>query len=297
MELEKILDALSTIHSDLNEGSFFVKIFTLVSQRRKSILSKDADNLKRVCTEEYDELSRRLDRSKLQESCSVRNILKTRRLANLLINDKGELSLPLLSKAITLLTENLYSIGPNRQHDSVRQEYLLKALLLVQDNKEIQRQLKNIGKPYSNKIADQMIIDTLQLPEKTPISDAHARRAALSAFICYLRQNVGSCFATAPCIVVHNEQPLQFLIDINELLSAGRLKRTWSGIEYSVPLSPTWGAGDLKRIVLVSKGDLWLSPGLIAACEATRLINPEETLQEKTDRLKMLVYSVTERDG
>ena len=72
---------LSAIHYDLNDGNFFVKIFTLVSQRRKRALAKDADNLRRVCTEEYDELSRRLDRSKLQESCSVRNILKTRRFS------------------------------------------------------------------------------------------------------------------------------------------------------------------------------------------------------------------------
>ena len=203
----------------------------------------------------------------------------------------------LLSKAITLLSQNLYSLGPDRQHDSVRQEYLIKALQLTQDNKEVQRQLKNIGKPYSNKIADQIIVDALQLPEKTPISDAHARRAALSALICYLRQNVGSCFATAPCIVVHDEQPLQFLIDINELLSTGRLKRTWGGVEYSVPLSPTWGSGDLKRIILVSKSDLWLSPGLIAACEVTGLLNPEETLQERSEKLKMLVYSFLDQEA
>lgn len=297
VNLEKILDILASIHSDVNEGNFFVKIFTHVSQARKRAIAKDADNLKRVCIEEYDDLSRRLDKSKLQESCSVRNILKTRRLANLLINDKGELNMPLLNKAITLLSQNLYSIGPERQHDSIRQEFLLKTLQLIQDNKEIQRQLKNIGKPYSNKIADQMIVDTLQLPEKTVISDAHARRAALSAFICYLRQNVGSCFATAPCIVVHDEQPLRFLIDINELLSTGRLKRTWGGVEYSVPLSPTWGSGDLKRIVLVSRGDLWFSPGLIAACEATGLINPDETLPEKCDKLKILIYSILRQEN
>lgn len=295
MDFEKILDILSSIHSDLNKGNFFVRIFTLVSQRRKRALSKNADNLRRVCSEEYDELSRRLDRSKIQESCSVRNILRTRRLANLLINDKGELNLALLNKAINLLSDHLYSIGPNRQHDSPRQEYLLKALRLVQNNKEVNRLLKNIGKPHSNKIADQLIKDTLQLPEKTPISDAHAKRAALASLICYLRQNIGSCFATAPCIVVHDEQPVQFLTDINELLNAGRLKRTWSGVEYSVPLSPTWGAGDLKRVVLLSQGDLWLSPGLLAACEASGLISSEETLPEKTAKLKLLVSNALEK--
>ena len=55
--------------------------------------------------------------------------------------------MPLLNKAINLLSQNLYSIGPDRQHDSVRQEHLLKTLQLVQDNKDIQRQLKSIGRP------------------------------------------------------------------------------------------------------------------------------------------------------
>lgn len=289
MDLEKLFTLLSSTQLDIKGRNFFAKIFSHISKRRKHILSKDADNLRRVCTEEYDELSRRLDLSKLQESCAVRNILKTRRLANLLINDKGELNLPLLNKAIQLLTENLYSIGPDRQYDSLRQETLLNSLMMVRDNKEIQKQLKNIGKPYSNKIADQMISDTLQLSEKLPITDAHARRAALSALLCYLRQNVGSCFATAPCIVVHDEQPLQFLMDINELLSTGRLKRTWGGIEYSVPLSPTWGSGDLKRLVQVFKNDLRHSPGLITAFEKIGLMERDLSLEEKSKTLNHLI--------
>lgn len=292
MEVHKILEAIRSLKYNLNDGSFFIKVFTLISQRRKKILAKDADNMRRVCTEEYDDLSRRVDLSKLQESCSVRNILKTRRLANLLINDKGDLNMPLLNKAIQLLSENLFSLGPDRQHDSVRQDHLLRSLILIQNNKEIQRQLKNIGKPHSNKIAEQIISDTLQLSEKTVISDAHARRAVLSSLICYLRQNVGSCFATAPCIVVHDEQPLQFLTDVNELLSTGRLKRTWAGAEYAVPLSPTWGSGDLKRMIQINKVPLWLSPGLIAATTASGLISADDDHHNQTARLETLIKAI-----
>jgi hypothetical protein len=288
LDFDKIKETLSSYQHDLNDGHLYAKIFTLISQRRKTALAKDADNIKRVCAEEYDELSRRLDHSKLQESCSVRNVLKTRRLANLLINDKGELNLPLLLKVIQLTSENLYSFGPERQHDAVRQIHILKMLQLLHDSKDMQRQLKNIGRPHSNKTGDQLILDTLQLPEKTAITDAHARRAVLSALLCYLRQNVGSCFATAPCIVVHDEQPLQFMIDVNELLSTGRLKRTWAGVEYSVPLSPTWGSGDLKRVVPFAKSELWLSPGLLAACDAAGLTNPDQPLQERMEYFKTL---------
>lgn len=86
----------------------------------------------------------------------------------------------------------------------------------------------------------------MNLPTNASISDAHARRAALSAWFCYLRQNVGSCFATAPAIMIHNEQPQQFLIDLADIVSTGRLKRTFGGIEYTAPLNGSWGNGDLK---------------------------------------------------
>jgi len=294
VNLTKIIEFLSTISTDINQKDFFVKIYSFISQHRKRILSKDADNLRRVCTEEYDELSRMLDFSKLQESCAVRNILKARRLANLLINDKGVLNTHLLNKTILLLTQNLYFLGPDRQYDSIRQEHLLRALKNVQERQEIQNQIKNIGKPYSNKIAEQMILDTLQLPEKTVVTDAHARRAALFSLICYLRQNVGSCFATAPCIVVHEEQPLQFLKDINELISTGRLKRTWGGVEYSVPLSPSWGAGDLKKMVQASLEELSHSPGLVAAFEAIQVLNSEDPTALKYEQVFSLLSDITQ---
>ena len=73
------------------------------------------------------------------------------------------------------------------------------------------------------------------------VTDAHARRAALSAWMCTLRQSIGSCFATAPAIIVHDEQPEQLLKDLNVLLSTGRSKRTYEGTEHSVPLSMSWG--------------------------------------------------------
>ncbi len=146
-----------------------------------------------------------------------------------------------------------------------------------------------------HKFADQIIRDTLQLPHKTMVTDAHARRAALSALLCYLRQNVGSCFATAPAIMVHDEQPDVFLNDVQELLSTGRLKRTFNGNEYAVPLSTSSGAGDLKRQVLLYGGDLvgemklWRSPGLIAAFEAVELIDSKLPKEKKQKLCKSLI--------
>lgn len=245
--------------------------------------------------DEYDALSLDADYSGIQESCSIRNILKTRDLANRLISDEGKFNDSLLPNIISDLEQNLYSLGPNREQDAKRNELILKMLKRLQSDKGVVRALTRVGKPHMHKFADQIIRDTLQLPQKTMVTDAHARRAALSALLCYLRQNVGSCFATAPAIMVHDEQPDVFLNDLQELLSTGRLKRTFSGNEYAVPLSTSSGAGDLKRKVLLNGGDLvgemklWRSPGLIAAFEAAELIDSKLPLDKKQELCKSLI--------
>lgn len=279
----------------VDDPSFYSRSFAFACQKRKLIYARDGDNFKRVFAEEYNKLSERIDRTEIQESCSVRNVLRTRRLANLLINDKGEINVAILPRLIGLLKQHLYSLGPERQYDSKRQEHLLHVLTLLNENKELQRILKNIDKPVSNKNVERIISDTLLLPAKTVVTDAHTRRAVLSAWMCLLRQNVGSCFATAPAIVVQSEQPEVFLKDISELINTGRLKRTFGGIEYSVPLSSTWGAGDLKRQFVLplgyglEKSLIWQSPGLGAAFESAGLIDLDAPMEERINKIKSLI--------
>lgn len=287
----------------LDDPQFNEKAFSFVCRERRLQFMKEPDNFKRVLVEEYDELSLRLDRTKIQESCSVRNILRTRRLANLLINDKGELNLAVLPKVIGIVEQYLYSLGPNRQFDAKRQLHLLRVLNLLNENKELVRLLKSIDKPVSHKIADQVIRDTLNLPSNTAITDAHARRAALSAWLSTLRQNVGSCFATAPAIIVQTEQPETFLKDLIELMNTGRLKRTFGGVEYVVPLSLTSGAGDLRRpLVLpadarIEESNLWYSPGLEAAFESAGLIGEDDAESVRMDKIKSGIVKAVKNLG
>lgn len=295
MRQQQIEEILSGIKVPITDSHFLPRVYAAVTKERKAAQAKDGDNLKRVCAEEYGDLSRRLDNTKIQESCSVRNILKTRRLANLLINDKGELLTDLLPPVISHLTEHLHSFGPQRQYDSVRHEHIIKVLNLLLTNTDLTRQLKRISKPHLNPLADQLIRDTLQLHPNASITDAHAKRAALSAWICFLRQNVGSCFATAPAIIVHSEQPEQFLQDLAELLSTGRLKRTYGGIEYSVPLSTSWGAGDLRKILFLIRDlkqqefAVWNAPGLVIAFEGVGLLDTDSTIKAKVEKIKDLI--------
>lgn len=298
MDIEKTGEAIKAKEIFIDHPAFYERAFTFAAQQRKQIYARDGDNFKRVCAEEYNELSKRLDISKFQESCAVRNILRTRRLANLLVNDKGEINIAVLPRVINHLQRHLYSLGPNRQYDSKRQEHLLKVLISLNDNKELVRLVKSIERPLSQKNAEQMIRDSLLIPSSVTLTDAHARRAVLSALMTLLRQNVGSCFATAPGIIVHGEQPEMFLKDILSLMTTGRLKRTFGGIEYAVPLSVSWGAGDLKKPVLIPLGEayedskIWLSPGLENAFESIGLLDIEAPVADKQAKVKKLIEEV-----
>lgn len=292
MQPKDIEDILASAKASLDHPLFYPRIFALIAKHRSERRAPAADIALEVVSEEYEELSRRLERSQIQESTSVRNVLRTRKLAQLLIDDKGEINLSILTKVIADLKQHLYSLGPQRQYDGKRQEHILNVLQLLDSQKELVRLLKKFTPPVTNKWAEELIRQTLQLPPSTIVTEAHTRRAVLSAWLCYLRQNVGSCFATAPAEIVHDEQPELFLQDLLDLIATGMLKRTYGGVENSVPLSASWGSGDLKKPLLIyhsSKGintEVWYSPGLIAAFEAIGFLKPDTRLKQKVAQME-----------
>lgn len=292
VQQKEIDHILGSVKAPLDHPLFYPRVFALTARLLKASRNVAADPVSQIVNEEYEELSRRLDRSQIQESCSVRNVLRTRLLSQLLIDEKGDINLHLLPKAVIYLQEHLYSLGPQRQYDGKRQEHILKVLKLLQTNKELVRLLKSLTRPLTNKWAEELIRQTLQLAPTTTVTDAHTRQAALSAWLCYLRQNVGSCFATAPAEIVHDEQPELFLQDMVEMIATGRLKRTFGGVEYSVPLSASWGSGDLKKPLLITLSssaiapEIWQSPGLIAAFEAMGFLNRSDKIKQKVQRME-----------
>jgi len=275
----------------LESPLFYPRIYGVFAKNNKKGINK-------IISEELDVLSRRFDEIEIQEACQVRNAMKSRNLAVTLIDDGGKLDKTKLVKAIEVIEGELYSLGPDRAVDAERDEHILRVLKLLRDEKKFDVLLKRIGKPYSNKLAEEIIRDTVHLPLKMMITDAHARRAALSAWLCYLRQNVGSCFATAPAIIIQKEQPERFLDDINELLSLGSLKRTFGGVEHSVPLAASWGVGDLKKPFIVSKTEekiltpIWNSPGITAALEAANI-----SREKHTDLISQAIRSLAPEQG
>lgn len=301
MQQKDIEHILSSIKASLDHPLFYPRVFALAVKNRREERANKTNVLFQILREEYEELSRRLDRSQIQESSSVRNVLRTRRLAQLLIDDKGEINLSILPVAITYLKAHLYSLGPQRHYDGKRQEHILKVLQLLESQKDFARILKKFTRPLTNKWAEELIRQTLQLAPGSIVTDAHTRQAVLSAWLCYLRQNVGSCFATAPAEIVHDEQPELFLQDLLDLIATGTLKRTYGGIENSVPLSASWGSGDLKKPLLIrfsSKGvtpEIWYSPGLIAAFEAVGFLKKEEPLKQKIQQIEGWITSLIQQ--
>lgn len=239
-------------------------------------------NLEKLLTDDFLATSQAFDSTPFQESWGWRNTMLARTLADLLLDAKGYLNPELLESAQRVLTEHLYSLAANREGDAKIRLHMLRILQRLSVDKGLVSELHRITKPTQNPSAEQLIRTTLLLPGLTQITDRHARHSALAALLALLRQNVGSCFATAPALVIHDTLPLQFLRDVGQLFGVGRLVRTIGGVAYAMPLSPNTGAGDLLRPLLFANlGEKpWeicrRSPGIVAALEAAG-ISAEES--------------------
>lgn len=239
------------------------------------------------------------DISQLQSSSSWRNLHIAREIANLLINESGKFNTDLCHHIIPLLEKHLYSLGPDREHDHIGLVHILNILHLFLKQTELIHAIQHISKPEGNVSISCLVRESLGLSATSAITDIITRKAVLSALLTRLRQNVGSCFATAPAIMIQQEQPLQFLHDITQLISQGRLGRIYDGVEFTVPMSYNFGSGDLHKMVSVStlgnnpRSTLSNSPGLQAAWLATGLLNSSMSSDKKNRESELLLRSAS----
>jgi hypothetical protein len=235
-------------------------------------------------------LSFLFDASTLQESFRFRALHRARRLSLALIDEKGEIRQDLLKKIITSYEQEGFLFYPRGTNDGILQEHTLRFLHILKED-EILKSLKRFQKPLCHSWAEKLIFETLGLNPSTKVSDAQIRAAVLSACLTPLRQNVGSCFATAPAIIIQREQVSLFLDDLYQLLTTGKLTRTFGGVEYAIPLSPSTGIGDLKKNLIGEelKGKVGFSPGLIAALQAASAIEPQLPIEELGEKVEELI--------
>lgn len=240
-------------------------------------------------------LSSYFDASGVQESFKFRALNRARILSLGLIDDKGEIRKSFLQNVLAAFEKGGFLFYPTGLNDGLLCEHALSILRLL-SSKEIAKSLKRFHRALSSKWAEELIFETLGIPSAVQLSDGVVRSAVLCACLTALRQNVGSCFATAPAILIQRDHILLFLDDLYQLLSTGKLKRTFGGIEYSVPLSPSTGIGDLsKKIGGEAKG--WLCPGVIAALECAGALNSAHSLEEKSAASQIIIDTFSHKKG
>lgn len=184
------------------------------------------------------------------ERISRYSVTVARELAALLINAEGKLERERLKRALELLRTQLHclgvpEIGPVREH-------LFEVLELFERDASLAILLMRFTVPLANGCAAHLIRRTLKLDEREKIKDVDVRRAILSALLTLFRQKIGSCFATAPALIVHREHVGVFLGDMNELLNRGFLRRTIAGIQQEVPLCDFRAVGSDENALLRS---------------------------------------------
>jgi len=228
------------------------------------------------------------DLSALQDSFRFRALHRARAIAAHIIDEKGEWNKENLDRVIEELKNNGYTFYPEGHNDGVLSEHALRFLTRLSRDSVLAKNIKRFQHPLCHSWAEKLVLETLGLYSTNQITTYHIRRAIVCACLTPLRQSVGSCFASAPAILIQREQVDMFLDDLYQLLTTGKLKRTYAGIEYGVPLSPNIGAGDLRKNLLLSdpKAMIWFSPGLIAACEILGIIDSGLSDAKKAEILR-----------
>ncbi len=218
------------------------------------------------------DISLGMSRCPLQDPLRFRARFLALQVAEVLIDESGGLKLD-LAKAILLDLETApYLIGPQLEDDVLLLNHVRSSLKYLIHNDKARSLLNRFSVPLCNKSADRLIRDTLWPRSIKKISEPDVKKAVLAAWFTWLRQTTGSCFATAPAIIIQQEQPQLFLQDLFDLLIFGSLKRVVSGHEYLVPLCPSLELADLLRsLEPYSKEALSYAPGLKAAFAAAGL--------------------------
>lgn len=192
-------------------------------------------------------MSYEIEKSQLFDGVLFRGVHRARKIAEHLIDEEGQLNLKRLEEIEALLISTKPLPYPSGISDQIFWSQMGKAILALRKNKDLRDLLMKFRPPLCHHYAEKLILRSLLLEESTHLTDSLVRRAVLAAILSPLRQNVGSCFATAPAILIQTDQIHHLLEDLYALLSVGVLKRVIRGVEYSVPICPTLSSSALKK--------------------------------------------------
>lgn len=230
------------------------------------------------------------------QSFAFRALTLARHLAKFIIDDDGDLILDRVDYCIEQLKIAPFVLAPNNSNDTLIVSHLKFILTHLSQDKKIHHRIKKISLPLCHKKAEEIVRQTLLLNDGIKLTKADVKRACLCALFCPLRQSVGSCFATAPALMVQQNYPLLFLEDLDQLLSSGSLIRSFAGVQYVVPLNTANAIGELKKgIDLIDLNRLILLPSLIRAFESSGLVDSLDPLDKKQEKIQKIIFPYLEK--
>jgi len=195
--------------------------------------------------------------TKLADPERARNIEMARYVAQRAIGPDGKVMLGAENGLSNRILLEAKMTGMTGQKPTPQSQHLAKVLKQFDSDETLRSKLAAIKAPTDpGNPALGMIRATLGLAPDAPITDAHAKQAALSALTAELRQqDVGSCYGTSIAIRVHDRQPGQFLDDMNAIMTKGSLSRTIGGKTVEVPLPQQMSRGALEKPMTLRTSD------------------------------------------
>jgi hypothetical protein len=152
----------------------------------------------------------------------------SQKIAEHLVKDDGQLHLDFLK----ILIENL-PIAP------FPCEHIKDLAIKLLSDKSLQKKITDFDVPVT---AEFEKFVRLCCGDNEALNKSQLRRAIVSALFGYLRQTVGSCFATAPCLYILKKHPDYFLDDLLTLSKKNHLRRISLGHLVEVPMALSMGA-------------------------------------------------------
>ncbi len=195
-----------------------------------------------------------------QQDCRFRALRRARFVAMHLIDEKGQVVKNRLSKVLALLGQ-LHIPYSDTDFDYWAVRHMRYVLMEVEKNQEVCRLLHRFFSITKNTYVSQLVEFSLLFEKGKRLMPYHTTQAVFSALLAPLRQSLGSCFATAPAIFIQSEQIGSMLQDLYDLLTTYRLRRVIEGEEHTVPMSPNFGVGDLKKPIFITK-EVFLVPSI-----------------------------------
>lgn len=190
--------------------------------------------------EEIEKIAEILASSEIQDPFLFRSLARARMIADAMLDAQGHF----LKKELPI-----FFSGIRGENDKFVFESFTFVLDAFNTNKTLSNLFYRFKMPVANTYIERLIRYSLGISLKDSLTNRELRQAVLTALLTPLRQNIGSCFATAPAILIQTEQIEHLLLDLYDLVMTSSLSRTFAGVQHTVPISPSWGVGDLKKPV------------------------------------------------